>query len=336
MIAAQKELKTETKLNGRENLFKIFRHEMPEYLPKFSDTVWLRLPGDLSLTPGEGFDSWGVRWVAQDGAGQMVDETYPYVLTDLADWQDQVKIPDPWKLMDWEAEAAKECSRWNRETQMGVLILFEGHFERLHDLMGFEDTLCSFAFEDDEDDLRDLFAAITDFKIEQMKIAKKYYDPDMICYHDDWGTNNTMFFRPEKWHSIIKDEFKRLVSACHDLGMLFELHSCGHIQEVVRSCVEECGIDCIQTLMYPQNDIEMIKREVGDKLVIRGGYDGRSLLRPDVSEDEKRRLIRYSLSVLVPGGNHIPYFYAFGSEAASSEAFFEQEVSAWEAQNGSY
>jgi uroporphyrinogen decarboxylase len=111
--------------------------------------------------------------------------------------------------------------------------------------------------------------------------------------------------------------------------MYFELHSCGHIMPVLGDAVE-LGIDSIQTLQYPTNDIAEVKRLYGDKIVTRGGYDGQKIITPGVSDDEIRETVRYSLRTLAPGGFHIPYVYVIGNEFQHPMAIMEDEVSAYE------
>ena len=321
-------------LNGRENLLKVFNHEMPEYLPRMQDTAFMMFPFDWSSSMEPEFDAWGVRWIPVPLSGQMVDEKTPPVIKEMSHWRDYLKVPDPYELCDdWEAMGKARSAHWNRETQMGALVMLEGHFERMHSLYGFENSLMSLYDEDDEGAVRDLFTEITNYKIKCLEIAKKYFDPDIIVYHDDWGHSRNMFFAPEVWRSMIKPYFKIVVEKCHELGMKFELHSCGHIQEVVEECAE-IGIDSIQTLMYPQNDIRYVKKVIGDKVVIRGGYDGQNILRPDVSDEAKRATILDSLSVLAPGGNHIPYYYSFGKDPEHSLKVFADTVAEYEAKYG--
>ena len=319
--------------NGRENLLAVFRHEKPQRLPRFEDTAFMSFPGDWSDTTEPGYDLWGVRWIPQPLAGQMVDEKTPPLISDITQWRSQVKIPDPYSAYDWEEVAKTRSAHWNRETQVGTLIFLEGHFERMHSLMGFEDALCAFYDEYAENAIRDLFSEITAYKFKCLDLAKKYFNPDVIVYHDDWGTDRSMFFSPDIWRKFIKDEFKKVVDETHRLGMRFELHSCGHIQEVIGECVD-IGIDSIQTLQYPQNDIEYVKKNWGDRLVTRGGYDGQKILRKDVSDEEKCKTILYSLHVLAPGGNHIPYYYSFGENPEHAMEVFNSVVDEYEKEFG--
>lgn len=209
-------------LNGRENLLKIYWHELPEYLPKLSDTAFMMFPFDWSSSMEPEFDAWGVRWSPVPNTGQMVDEKVLPLITDINHWRETVKIPDPVPLCeDWEALAKARTAHWNRETQMGVLILLEGHFERMHSLMGFEKALMSLYEEDDADAIKDLFSEITKYKFKYLDLGKKYFDPDIIVFHDDWGHSRNMFFSADVWREFVTPELKKVVDECHRLGMKF-------------------------------------------------------------------------------------------------------------------
>lgn len=321
-------------INGRENQLRLYRHEKPLRLPRGTDTCWLRWPGDYKVGKGAEKDWWGVTWLTQPDGGATVDETQPRILTDLSKWREQVKIPDPYTLGKWPDDGVNGTAHWNRETQVGAIFLHMGHFERLQSLMGFEEAITAFYDEENEENLRDFFAAITEYKLQCLRLTKEYFNPDVVVYQDDWGMERNMFFSPAIWHEWIKPEYIKIVAECHRLGMYFECHSCGHVQEVIGALVDECKIDSIQTLQYPANDIRMVKANYGDRLVIRGGYDGQTALRGDVPEEKIRAVLRESLEVLAPGGNHIPFFYPFGEFAGRGLKIFAEEIDKYEAEFG--
>ena len=315
--------------NARENILRVFRHEKVTKFPRSTDTAFMMFPGEWGGPWGKGDDTqtdwYGVHWTPVPNMGQMVTETGTYLLTDLENWREQIKIPfDELEKYDWAADAERQTANWDRVNQMGMIINLEGHFERLHSLMGFEEALMAFYLNPDELDA--FFAELTEYKIRCFNIIKEYYNPDGIVYHDDWGTNKSMFFSSEHWRKHIKEPFRRIVDECHRLGMYFELHSCGHIMEVLDDVVNDIGIDSIQTLQYPQNDIKVVKDLYGEKLVTRGGYDGQKIIAPGVPEDEIRKTIRYSLETLGPEGHHIPYVYVIGTDFQRPMEILEEEI----------
>ena len=99
------------------------------------------------------------------------------------------------------------------------------HFERMHSIMGLENTLL--AFVEEPEATHEVLAQLTDYYIHKMELIK--------C-----------------------------VKACHDLGMYFEQHTCGHIQEIIPDLCE-IGVDILQPLMASCNDIPIAKREYGEE-----------------------------------------------------------------------
>ena len=319
-------------LNGRENALRVFRREPHERFPRGADTHFMMFPGEWGGPWAHGNDKqtdwFGVHWTPVPNMGQMVTETGIYRINDLEAWHNEVTIPfATLEAYDFGADAARQAATWNRETQMGAVILIEGHFERLHSLMGFEEALV--AFYTAPDAMHDFFAKLTEYKIECLRKIKEHYDPDVVVYHDDWGTQRSTFFDPAQWREFIKPYFAEVVAECHRLGMFFELHSCGHIMPMLGECVE-LGIDAIQTLQYPQNNIAEVKRLYGDRLVTRGGYDGQLIIAPNATDDEIRETVRYSLHTLAPQGYHIPYVYVIGTGFEHPMALMEDEIAAYE------
>jgi hypothetical protein len=319
-------------LNGRENLLRVFRREKYERFARNGDTCFMMFPGEWGGPWAKGDDrqtDWfGVHWTPVPATGQMVTETGEHVIEDIDDWRSEDVIPfGELDSFDWASDAARQLKNWNKNEQMGAVILLEGHFERLHSLMGFEEALMAFYLSPDA--MLDFYGELTRYKLACLRKIKQFYDPDIVVYHDDWGTQRNMFFDPKQWRHFIKPFLKDVIDECHRLGMYFELHSCGHIMPVLGDAVE-LGVDSIQTLQYPPNDIAEVKRLYGDKLVTRGGYDGQKIIAPGVSDDEIRETVRYSLRTLAPGGFHIPYIYVIGTGFEHPMAVMEEEVSAYE------
>ena len=313
-------------LNGRANALRVFHHEMPERFPRNEDFCNMFFPLERSSRPDEGDDGFGVHWVVIPNAGQTIHYLNGPPLTDITLWREQVQWPDL-DGYNWTADAARQTAPWDRKTQMGMVVLFNGHFERLHALMGFEDALV--AFYDEPEAVHELFSAMTEYKLRCLHIAKEYYNPDIIVFHDDWGTNNNMFFSPDLWREFIAPQLKRVIDETHKLGMIFEMHSCGHIQEVVGDLVE-MGVDCLQSLQYPQNDIRMVKENWGDKLVIRGGVDNQFALNPESTDMEIRQSFRACFEIMAQGGNYLPYLAVLGSNAERPLTLFKEEVDCFE------
>lgn len=115
-----------------------------------------------------------------------------------------------------------------------------------------ENALCSFYEYPDE--LHEFFDAMLEYKLKCIDLAHKYLNPDVIHMHDDWGTNDNMFFSPELWREYIKPNEEKITQHIHELGMLYIHHSCGYIKQIIPDLVE-IGVDAIEPMM-PQNDLD--------------------------------------------------------------------------------
>ncbi|NTU89566.1 MAG: hypothetical protein HGA54_06645, partial [Actinobacteria bacterium] len=98
-----------------------------------------------------------------------------------------------------------------------------------------------------EEEVAAFFDELTDFKIKLIGKLAQYYKPDTITYHDDWGMQKALFFAPEIWRTLIKPRTKRIVDAAHEHGILFIMHSCGKLDEIIPE-IAEIGVDTLQCM----------------------------------------------------------------------------------------
>ena len=270
--------------NGRELMEAVFRGEVTDRLPRDGvDYLNIMFMPEYpqKVENGGGYDPFGVYMeLTPDGFTPT-----KAVVEDIEEWEDEVTIPDPADL-NMEEDAKKVLAGFDKTKMMLRMDIPYCHFERLWSVVGFENTMVGFYT--DPDATKAALAQLTDYFIEKFKLIKKYYDVDILVCHDDWGGNDNMFFSPDLWREFIKPELKRLVDAVHDLGMYYEQHSCGHIQEIVGDLVE-LGVDALQPLMAACNDIPMIKEQYGDKLVLCGCCDTRGIVDLGATEEIVRQ-----------------------------------------------
>ncbi len=292
--------------NGRDLMHAVVRGEKIDRLPRqnvdyYQVMMMAEYPQNVPVG-GSGVDPFGVGFVnAIDG---FTPSKAP--IDDILDW-DQIPFPDPEDL-PMEEEGKKILSQFDHDKMMLRLDVPYFHFERLHSVMGFENTLV--AFVEEPEATHEVLAQLTDYYIRKMELVKKYYDCDIFVPHDDWGGNLNMFFSPETWREFIKPELIKCVNACHDLGMYFEQHTCGHIQEIIPDLCE-IGVDILQPLMASCNDIPTVKREYGDKIVMAGACDTRSIVQLSASEEEVRTIARTSFESAGPW-HFIPSTLVYG------------------------
>lgn len=288
-------------MTGRENMLRAYRHQQPEYVPNgFRDLDIMDSFGERYFGTGTGDDWFGVNWTYTPELHSQTETPGQELLEDLENWQEKIKLPDL-DSYDWEQIAREATAHWDRENRVSLCMLLNGPFERMMSLMGFENALC--AFYETPEEVEELFAAITEHKCRYIRILKKYFNLDIIAFHDDWGNNQNMFFSMEMWRTFVKPCIRKVIEVTHQEGMIFEMHSCGYIRPTIPELVE-LGIDGIQPLQYC-NGVAEIKKEFGDKILLSGGFQTQEILEwPGASEEEIRSEVRRTLDSLAKGGGY--------------------------------
>lgn len=252
-------------------------------------------------------DRWGTTmvWPATDVAAMPLINEETKVLRDITDWRSYVQIPDVVancsKPELWEP-ILKELEDINRNETLVMAYASQGIFERLHFLMGFEDTLVNLMTEPEA--MIDLCAAIGEHRYEFYKLIVEKIKPDIFLIHDDWGTKTNMFMHPDIWRKIIKPHYVKAYQYLHDNGVIIMHHADSFMEQIVEDMVE-LHIDIWQGVI-PQNNIVAIQKQLNGRMALMGGLDAAIIDRPDSTEEEIRKETRRVLEEYCPAGNFIP------------------------------
>lgn len=299
----------------KEALLAIYRGEMPEYIPADTHIREIAFPGDRFILPGDLFepygtgpDAWGVMWTNLGPSpgldGSMVAANFT-LFEDVEDWKHYVKFPDPEAMHFGEIlKGTMQAMGVNPETEVVSALLLSGQFERLNEMIGMENALC--AFYECPDELHEFFEAMCEYKLKCIELAHKAIHPDVIQMHDDWGAANNMLFSPELWREFIKPNEARYAQKIHELGMLYEHHSCGYIQQIIPDLCE-IGVDCLNPVNVC-NDVAAIKAQCGGKITIKGGVDNQKIDSGHATEEEIRAEVRRCIDAYAKGGRYIPSY----------------------------
>lgn len=297
-------------LTAKQNAAKLYAGETPEYLPIMGQGIVNNVPVDGYRERSEvgktGPDWFGVEWLWEPGQPAPMPTENEIVLEDICDWREAVKFPDL-DAWDWKAAAARDrIGTFDFENNLLYQMIHNGLFERLHELMGFENAMCSLLT--DPEEVSAFFGRLADYKCALADKLHEYYHPDIICYHDDWGTQRGLFFSPDTWRELLKEPTRRIVEHVHSLGMRFEMHSCGDIRPLVPELVNDLHVDALNIQRI--NDIPTLKKLTGGRAVFDVFLDTQSLdarqAAGDLTEAEFRAAIRNELLALAPGGCYIP------------------------------
>ena len=300
----------------REAILALYRGEKADFIPNVEGCIKdVVFPGERYIELGDKFDpygtgpdAWGVLWTNQGPNpaidGNMVAKDFK-LFDEMDEWKEKVKFP-PLDFMPIEQIFQGMCAgmRVNPETDVVGCLLLSGQFERMNQMIGMENALC--AFYDYPDEVHEFFDAMCEYKLKCIELAHKYLKPDVIHMHDDWGTNNNMFFSPDIWREFIKPNEKRYADRIHELGMLYEHHSCGYIQQIIPDLVE-IGVDCLNPVMIA-NDVDYILENFGDKITVKGGIDNQKIEVPGTPDEVIRQEVRDAMDKYAKKGRYIPYY----------------------------
>ncbi len=294
-------------MSKRENAMAIYNREQPEYYGDMMEAIQLlpdpyRMKNAIPRDGKEHLDLWGTTYIFPPNA----PGAHPHVtaenavIKDIENWESQVKKPDMSKFDFTEAkEAAQKADRG--EVLVGFMF-GGGLFERTHHLMGMEEALVNYLMYPDE--MKGLLRLIADHKIEYIQMMAEECHPDIIFYHDDWGSKQNVFLPPEVWRDMIKPLQTEIASVIHDCGMIYMHHADCICQPIVEDMVE-LGVDIWQGVI-PQNDIVEIQKITKGKLAMIGGIDGPKLDLAGTPEEVIRAEVRRAIDTYCPAGRFYP------------------------------
>lgn len=235
-------------------------------------------PGDIMRSSWFQLD-W--QYVACAG-GATVLPGKPKVM-DITKWEDYISIPDLDEL-DWDgcAQNNKEYLNIDKLNQLGIL---SGFWERLMSLMDVENAAVALIDEEQQEGVHRFFDEYANLLIEYIKRMNACCDIDNVLIHDDWGHQNGPFFSLEAGREMLVPYLKRVIDCCHELGLTFELHSCGKNEMLVPAYIE-AGVDlwCGQDI----NDFDLLLQKYSDSSIAFG--IPAPIIGRDVPEEDIRKL----------------------------------------------
>lgn len=271
-------------------------------------------------------DRWGttIMWPAE-APGPMPHITQENkVCPDITRWRDFVHAPD---LEANCAQGWEECRALAREKagedRLIAGFMGTGIFEQCHFLMGFEDTLTNLYEHPQE--MHELIDYITDYRIRYVKMLIDNLHPDLIFSHDDWGTKDALFMKPEMWREFFKEPYRRFYGYIRSRGVIALHHADSYLVPIVEDMVE-LGIQVWQGVL-PENDIPALQRQLQGRMVLMGGI-GAAIDRPDATESEVRSYVSHALAAYCPGGHYIPSitYGLFGTVYPHVDPLIDDEI----------
>ena len=223
------------------------------------------------------------------------------VCPDITHWRETVHAPDIAACTEgWEtcrAAARAACG----EEKLLAGFMGTGIFEQCHFLMGFEDTLTNLYEHPQE--MHALIDYITTYRLLYVKLLIDNLRPDVIFSHDDWGTKDALFMKPEMWREFFKEPYRRFYGYIRSRGVIAIHHADSYLVPIVED-MAEIGIQVWQGVL-PENDIPALQQKLHGRLVLMGGM-GAAIDRADAAPEEIYGYAMDTLRRCCPGGHYIP------------------------------
>jgi len=197
------------------------------------------------------------------------------------------RFPDPLDrrfFHDIPARIASEGDRF-RVFQIGFSL-----YERAWTLRGMETLMMDFY--DNPGFVHELFNAIADYNLAQVREALKY-DIDAVYFGDDWGQQHGLQMSPGVWREFIYPVLKRMYGLVRRAGKFVFIHSCGDVDELFDELIE-AGVNCFNPFQPEVMDVYDLLRRYRGRLAFHGGLSTQRTLPRGSVEDvkaETRRLL---------------------------------------------
>jgi len=286
----------ERPITPRENQKRLYEGKTPMWMPVWivdSQYCWPDIVLDHPMYEEDGFDWFGTEWVRDDAIGGMMVKPDTRVISDIVNWREELKIPNLDEI-DWAGDGEIYKKRYDPD-RMHLFHCAEGLFERLHEVMPFDEAILTFY--DEPEEVQAFFSAIADFKIDLISRIIKHYAPiDYIVYGDDWGTQRAGFFSNEMFREVIMPQTKRLWDWIHSQGLFIELHSCGLTQQYIEEIIE---MGCDAWAPQEINDFDMLTEKYGNKITLVVPVFGVDEAK---TEEEARAAVRAFVDKYAPRG----------------------------------
>ena len=270
----------------RENYIRCVKGEEPYWMPAYfyeSNTVWPDAIEEHPVPEVDGYDWWGVYWTMVDSVGGMITKPGTRTISDFARWKEELEWPDL-SVVDFKSDS-KKLRKLMDPDRVHIYECVEGIFERLHELIPFDESLI--AFYEEPELLEEFFQKMADYKIECCQKVFEYYGSvDGILYHDDWGTQRAGFFSNKMFRRQLMPSTARFLRFVKEQGKFIELHSCGKNVQYVPEMIE-MGID----MWTPQaviNDPDYLYETYGSQMTFCFSVE----ISPSDSESEIRCRMR--------------------------------------------
>ncbi|MCC6697832.1 MAG: hypothetical protein IT365_19555 [Candidatus Hydrogenedentes bacterium] len=222
----------------------------------------------------------------------------------IASWEDfeSYPWPDPAKGDLWHYEYAAK----NLPEGMGLIVCPTSGFLEipLDTLLGYQ-NLCYLIMEQ-PDLVEAVFQRVGEIIYGMYERLLGLPNLHGFFQGDDMGFKTGTLLSPDHLRTYVLPWHKKLAALAHQHGLVYLLHSCGNLTDIIPDLIDDVKIDARHSYEDEGNSVVDFKQRYGGRVAILGGVDVDKMAR--LPEPELRAHVRKILDTCVPGGR-----YAFGS-----------------------
>jgi hypothetical protein len=223
---------------------------------------------------------------------------------------------DDW---DWEAAAERNKSVLEDKSRSIMPWVFTGFFERLISLMNFQNAAVAMIDEDMQEAIHRLFDKLCGLYDQMFEKFNKYFGATMVYFHDDWGSQQKSFLKPETYDEMIVPYLKRVCESLHKRGMYINFHSCGKIEPLVPLMIK-ANVDIWSG--QPMNDRLQVLKDNHGKIYVEFGPEATGMM-VQMSPEEQEKNVNDWLAIY---GDYIDSIFvntSFGGTPVTYKVIYE-------------
>ncbi len=243
------------------------------------------------------------------GATVEVSKEFPWRMPKYLDhpvkdrvtWDEYRKRLDPYTPERWPSDWYAFVEKTNNE-DVPTLLMLEGFFGILRELMGLENLL--YTFYDDPNLVEDMMDQVLYLGMEIARRALRDLRIDFVRFWEDMAYKTGPLISPDMFKKFMIPRYKQITDFLHSNGIdIIHVDSDGNINELIPLWLE-CGI----TFHWPLEvaagmDAVALRKKYGKDLILSGNIDKRVFAR---GKDAIREEVMSKVPFLLETGGYFP------------------------------
>jgi uroporphyrinogen decarboxylase len=220
----------------------------------------------------------------------------------ISNWQEFENYPWP-EVSDADYGPIEYAANHMPEG-MAIFAKSYGILEQAMWLMGYETF--AYALFDQPDLVEAIFSKVAEIYLPFNRALTEIDGVVGLWMGDDMGHRGGTMIHPKHLRELVFPIQRQIAEYCHERDLLFLMHSCGQLEEIMENLIEDVRIDGKHSFEDIITPVESIVAAYSDRISVIGGVDIDLLARG--SEDQIRERTRSILEACSPSRS-----YALGS-----------------------